>query len=56
MRNKDRNLHYCNHCKITTRHQETLETATCLRCGVEKKHIRFLPIRREPWTISSASQ
>lgn len=36
MKRRTISLHYCNRCRMTTRHTETIESATCSRCGVEK--------------------
>jgi hypothetical protein len=44
MKRRTISLHYCNRCRMTTRHTESLESATCSRCGVEK------PSGREPRT------
>jgi len=35
MKRRTISLHYCNRCRMTTRHTETLEAATCTRCGTE---------------------
>jgi len=42
-------LHYCSHCKSTTRHTETQASATCLRCGTVKTITRMLkPVAKGP--------
>lgn len=35
MKRRTISLHYCNRCRMTTRHTETLDAATCTRCGIE---------------------
>jgi hypothetical protein len=36
MKRRTYSLHYCNRCRMTTRHTETFENATCSRCGETK--------------------
>lgn len=42
MRRRDVSLHYCNSCGATTRHTETENTSTCLRCGTVKQISRVV--------------
>lgn len=48
MKRRTISLHYCNRCRMTTRHTESLEAATCTRCGIENRMGRSHGKTRHP--------